>query len=357
MYTKNLFNFLTEAAENIQSLKSYIAAELEKMQDEDVLAEIRSIILSHNMDPMAVQNYFEKRHLGGHCYKIITSKFNSFGDVDALQTLIDNGGSDITSEDFLHASNKDFYAIFKDICKEKTIESLYELNLPNENNVARGKLEVLLCTLLKDIKEKGHGDVPTTMSGMIEVKGDNGMIKGQAAYDVGACMIKFSEVFPKASKEDDIFDGQKRLNAVMGELRSQDKYTEEEVLNGIIECYLAKYPLKSISDSDLSVIKTQFQQYLSDNQNKIFNKLKVDSKIIWDAFLVTDFKFYQLLDKWDNLVVFNKKGKYSTFNAEKDIKTTYDAVLKNLKAEGISRSSSAVKNRDGRYQAIKVAKK
>ena len=214
MHKRNLFNFLTESGTDIQSLKSYIATELEKIQDEDVLAEIRSIILSHNMDPLAVQDYFEKRHLGGNCYKIITSKFNSFGDVDALQTLIAQGGSEITSEDFLHASNKDFYAIFNGICKDKTIESLYELNLPNENNIARGKLEVLLCTLLKDIKEDGHGDVPTVMSGMIEVKGDGGMIKGQAAYDIGACMNKFSEVFSKANKEDDIFNGQKKLNTL-----------------------------------------------------------------------------------------------------------------------------------------------
>lgn len=349
---KQLFDFILEGSE-LQELKDYILIELEKVQDKDILGEIRSILLSHNMNPEVVVNYFDKRHLN-NCDKIIVSKFNSFADIEALQLLISQNGSDITSVDFLNAPNKDFYIVFGDVCKEKTLAALYELNLPNENNVARGKLEVLLNTILKDIDENGHGDVPTTMSGTIEIKGDGGMIKGQASYNIGSCTHKFNSIFQKIEDADDIFQKQGSFDQLIESLR--EHYTNEEILNGIIESYLAKYPLNDISDSDLSIIRSQFQQYLFDNQNQIF-KSKVSSKVIWDAFLVTDFKFYQLLDKWDNLVVFNKKGKYSTFNAENDIKTTYDNVLKNLKSNGVTRLTSSIKIRDGRYQAIKVAKK
>ncbi len=339
----NLNSFIFE--NTMQTLKDYIMLEISKLTDEKILAEIKSIILSHNMDSKSIEDYFSKRHLD-NCYKLILSKFNSHGDVEKLQELITNNGSDIDSTKFLNASNKNIYTVFQNVCNKDTISSLYELNLPSKNNIARGKLEVLLNTVLSDIDPAGHGDVPTVGSGVIEVKGSGGMIKGQVSYNIAACAIKFNEIFSR--KDKDIFEKQKTLNNLLNELR--ESWSDEDILKGIIECYLAKYP------SEDEVIKNQFQQYVLDNQSKIFLKSKVDSKVLWDAFLVTDFKFYQLLDKWDNLIVFNESGKYSAINAEKEIKMPYESVLNTLNVNGIKRITSSVKINDGRYQAIKIKK-
>lgn len=326
----------------------YIIDNLPDASD-DAKMKIKGILDIDKINKCDIREFYNSRNLGRY-WKQLNGFFTDCGSVDDLIKLINNK-SDVSSIDLL--SDNNFYNLFRSFNK-KGIDALINYN-PSNKGITRGDGEVMCNLYLNDVI-CSDGDVPTKLSGKLEIKGRWGRLKNQAAYKIEKCDIKFNQYFNN-TKFVDVFKSKTHLFNILKKLK-EDGWHQSYILESLAKSFVEKYPVQyhDIND-DLTnlLISKEFDIFKISTKKKPPRKDQIDVDYIMDILMVADMIYYKRLDEWSNMIVVSKekRGRYSVvFGYILDEPIQY--VYNYLKDKGIKRASSGMSIGDSQSHAFKI---
>ena len=330
-------------------IKNYIINNIDVISDKAKI-KIKGIIDIDKLDEHVIRDFYNNRNLGRY-WKQLNSIFIDCGCIDDLIKLINNQ-SNVSSVDLLNHDN--FDDLFNSFNKNG-IEALMNFN-PSNKGITRGDGEALCNLYLNDIICSDDGDIPTKLSGKLEIKGRWGRLKNQASYNIEKCDVKFQQYFNNL-KYKDVFKSKTHLFNILKELRDIG-WDQKYILVSLAESFVEKYPIQYQDINEL------FVNHLVSKSSNIFKitkkkrpskKDQIDIDYIMDILMIVDMIYYQKLDGWSNMLIVSKKnkGKYSVIRGEvlnHDIQYIYDY----LKCKDIERASSGMIIGDSQSHAFKI---
>lgn len=330
-------------------IKNYIINNIDGISDKAKI-KIKGIIDIDKLDEHVIRDFYINRNLGRY-WKQLNSIFIDCGCIDDLIKLINNQ-SNVSSVDLLNHDN--FDDLFNSFNKNG-IEALMNFN-PSNKGITRGDGEALCNLYLNDIICSDDGDIPTKLSGKLEIKGRWGRLKNQASYNIEKCDVKFRQYFNNL-KYKDVFKSKTHLFNILKELRDIG-WDQKYILESLSKSFVEKYPIQYQDINEL------FVNHLVSKSSDIFKitkkkrpskKDQIDIDYIMDILMIVDMIYYQRLDGWSNMLIVSKKnkGKYSVIRGEvlnHDIQYIYDY----LKCKDIERASSGMIIGDSQSHAFKI---
>lgn len=330
-------------------IKNYIINNIDNTSDKAKI-KIKGIIDIDKLNENNIRDFYNSRNLGRY-WKQLNSIFIDCGSVDDLIKLINNQ-SNVSSIDLL--SHNNFYNLF-DSFNKNGIDALMNFN-PSNRGITRGDGEVLCNLYLNDIICSDDGDIPTKLSGKLEIKGRWGRLKNQASYNIEKCDSVFQQRFNN-EKFKDVFKSQTHLFNIMKNLRDSG-WDQSYILESLAMSFVQKYPTQyNDINEDLSkvLIIKELDIFKTTKKKRPSKKDQIDIDLIMDILMIVDMIYYKRLDGWSNMIVVSKenKGKYSVIHGEvldKDIQYIYDYIKNN----GIKRASSGIIIGDSQSHAFKI---
>ena len=330
-------------------IKNYIINNIDGISDKAKI-KIKGIIDIDKLDEHVIRDFYNNRNLGRY-WKQLNSIFIDCGCIDDLIKLINNQ-SNVSSVDLLNHDN--FDDLFNSFNKNG-IEALMNFN-PSNKGITRGDGEALCNLYLNDIICSDDGDIPTKLSGKLEIKGRWGRLKNQVSYNIEKCDVKFQQYFNNL-KYKDVFKSQTHLFNILKELRDSG-WDQKYILGSLAKSFVEKYPIQYLDINEL------FVNHLVSKSSDIFKitkkkrpskKDQIDIDYIMDILMIVDMIYYQRLDGWSNMLIVSKKnkGKYSVISGEildNDIQYIYDY----LTYKGIKRANSGMIIGDSQSHAFKI---
>ena len=330
-------------------IDKYIIDNLPGASD-DAKMKMKGILDIDKINKEDIREFYNSRNLGRY-WKQLNGFFTDCGSVDDLIKLINNK-SDVSSIDLL--SNNNFYNLFRSFNK-KGIDALINYN-PSNKGITRGDGEVMCNLYLNDVIRSNDGDVPTKLSGKLEIKGRWGRLKNQATYNIAKCDIEFNKYF-NDTKFIEIFQSKTYLFNILKKLK-EDGWHPSYILESLAKSFVEKYPIQYQDiNNDLinTLISKESDIFKTPTKKKPSRKDQIDIDYIMDILMIVDMMYYKRIDCWSNMIVVSKenRGKYSViFGYELDNSILY--IYDYLKDKGIGRASSGMTIKDSQSHTFKI---